>query len=563
MAPTVTPISVISRKSYGVLTRLMPSQTRSASTSRPPAIGITSGRYLRVRIKCWRRASVANWSSVGELGGGGSLLPQPRWYPLGDLHEARRRGDRLERGRLAALEQLVLRDRVRGRVAVLVDREVAEDPVRHLRVEQAVGGLRPAAARFGDRVQHDLHRLGAVCRVRVRLGPDLGAEVLHELLALRAELVVRLAGDADVHAERRATRVLPRVAERAEAVRRDERVALPEHSPEILDQLAAALALEAAEIDDVGARLLHLVRERLVARRLRIPGGEAGDLQAELLRRVPEVGRDAEAVGLLVVEDEDALVAELLREHRVRRALVVVGRDDPDVVPLAVRVVLVRLTGRRAGAAVREPDVGVGGAHHPYRPVGGAVQDRDDDLGASGVERPDDADHLLVVRVGVAVRRALAGVPLAGLRRRVVTRLVADVVAARLEVVLLEDELDRLRHLDRLRPARSLQREVGRDDVVGRRAALVDALTGRGGKRRHVAAASASGVRIATALLASATGCDEREYRNRRNEQPQKWAFPHNLLLRPATMTRRRHCAVAEVSGQRASRARPIGKRHG
>src|SRR5919108_728093 len=457
MAPTVTPISVISRKSYGVLTRLMPSQTRSASTSRPPAIGITSGRYLRVRIKGWRRASVANWSSVGELGGGGSLLPQPRWYPLGDLHEARRRGDRLERGRLAALEQLVLRDRVRGRVAVLVDREVAEDPVRHLRVEQAVGGLRPAAARFGDRVQHDLHRLGAVCRVRVRLGPDLGAEVLHELLALRAELVVRLAGDADVHAERRATRVLPRVAERAEAV----------------------------------------------------------------------------------------------------------SRDDPDVVPLAVRVVLVRLTGRRAGAAVREPDVGVGGAHHPYRPVGGAVQDRDDDLGASGVERPDDADHLLVVRVGVAVRRALAGVPLAGLRRRVVTRLVADVVAARLEVVLLEDELDRLRHLDRLRPARSLQREVGRDDVVGRRAALVDALTGRGGKRRHVAAASASGVRIATALLASATGCDEREYRNRRNEQPQKWAFPHNLLLRPATMTRRRHCAVAEVSGQRASRARPIGKRHG
>src|SRR5919108_3171222 len=546
MAPTVTPISVISRKSYGVLTRLMPSQTRSASTSRPPAIGITSGRYPRVRIKGWRRASVANWSSVGELGGGGLLLPQPQWCPLGDLHEARRRGDRLERGRLAALEQLVLRDRVRGRVAVLVDREVAEDPVRHLRVEQAVGGLRPAAARFGDRVQHDLHRLGAVCRVRVRLGPDLGAEVLHELLALRAELVVRLAGDADVHAERRATRVLPRVAERAEAVRRDEREALAEGPAQVLDQLAAVLALEAAEVDDVGARLLHLVRERLVARRLRIPGGEAGDLQAELLRRVPEVRRDAEAVGLLVVEDEDALVAELLREHRVRRALVVVGRDDPDVVPLAVRVVLVRLTGRRAGAAVREPDVGVGGAHHPYRPVGGAVQDRDDDLGASGVERPDDADHLLVVRVGVAVRRALAGVPLAGLRRRVVTRLVADVVAARLEVVLLEDELDRLRHLDRLRPARSLQREVGRDEVVGARAALVDALTGRGGKRGPIAAASASGVRIAfAALLASAAGRDEREHRSRHDEQPQDWAFSHNLLLRPATMTRRRHCAVA------------------
>src|ERR671922_1118673 len=253
MAPTVTPISVISRKSYGVLTRLMPSQTRSASTSRPPAIGITSGRYPRVRIKGWRRASVANWSSVGELGGGGLLLPQPQWCPLGDLHEARRRGDRLERGRLAALEQLVLRDRVRGRVAVLVDREVAEDPVRHLRVEQVVGDLRPSAVGVLDGVQHDFHRLGTVRRIRVRLRADLAAEVLHELLAGRPELLVRLARDADVHPERGATRVLPGVGERAEAVRGDEREVLPERPAQVLDQLAAVLALETAEIDDVGA----------------------------------------------------------------------------------------------------------------------------------------------------------------------------------------------------------------------------------------------------------------------------------------------------------------------
>src|SRR5439155_2648353 len=95
-----------------------------------------------------------------------------------------------------------------------------------------------------------------------------------------------------------------------------------ERRAQVLDQLAAVLALEAAEVADVGTGLLHLVRERLVARRLRIPRGEARDLQAELLSRVPEVGRDAEAVGLLVVEDEDALVAELLREQRVRSALV-------------------------------------------------------------------------------------------------------------------------------------------------------------------------------------------------------------------------------------------------
>src|ERR671931_1661137 len=451
----------------------------------------------------WRRASVATrlLSLEDAWGEGASALPPGRYftYRLCDLHQARRRGDRLERGRLAALQQLVLRDRVRRRVAVLVDREVAEDPVLHLRVEQVVGHLRPRAAGVGDRVQHDLHRLCAVRGVRVRLGPDLAAEVLDELLARRAELVVRLAGDADVHAERGAAGVLPRVGEGAEAVRGDERERAAERPAQVLDQLAAVLALEAAEVDDVGARLLHLVRERLVARRLRIPGGEAGDLQAELLGRVPEVGRDAEAVGLLVVEDEDALVPELLPQHRVRRALVVVGRDDADVVPLSVRVVLVRLSRGRTRAAVREPDVRVGWAHHPHRPVGGAVQDRDDDLGAAGVERPDDADHLLVVGVGMAVRRALARVPLAGLRRRVVTRLVADVVGARLEVVLLQDELDRLRHLDRLRPARALERQIGRDDVVRLRAALVDALAGRRRQGRDPASAASAG-RLGAAL---------------------------------------------------------------
>src|SRR5919197_5810637 len=200
----------------------------------------------------WRRASVATrlLSLEDAWGEGASALPPGRYftYRLCDLHQARRRGDRLERGRLAALQQLVLGDRVRGRVAVLVDREVAEDPVRHLRVEQVVGDLRPAAAGFLDRGQHDLHRLRPVRRVRVRLRTDLGAEVLHELLALRAELVVRLAGDADVHAERGAAGVLPGVGERAEAVRGDERVRGSEGPAQVLDQLAAVLALEATEV---------------------------------------------------------------------------------------------------------------------------------------------------------------------------------------------------------------------------------------------------------------------------------------------------------------------------
>ena len=46
--------------------------------------------------------------------------------------------------------------------------------------------------------------------------------------------------------------------------------------------------------------------------------------------------------------------------------------------------------------------------------------------------------------VGLGVRRALARVPLAGLRRRVVARLVGDVVVAGLPVLLLEEEADRL-----------------------------------------------------------------------------------------------------------------------
>src|SRR5262249_27588915 len=198
------------------------------------------------------------------------------------------------------------------------------------------------------------------------------------------------------------------------------------------------------------AGLLDLRREARVRRGLRVPRREAGDWDPELRQRVLVVRGDAQAIGLLVVEDVDLLQAELLRVQRIRRALEVVRSDDTDVVALAARVVLVRLTGRGPRAGMRQTDVRVGRADHPDRPVGRAVEHRDLDLGATRVERTDDADDALVLRVRLRVRRALLGRPRTFLRRRVIARLVADLVLAGLEVVLLEDELDRFRHLHRL-----------------------------------------------------------------------------------------------------------------
>src|SRR5207237_8881466 len=119
--------------------------------------------------------------------------------------------------------------------------------------------------------------------------------------------------------------------------------------------------------------------------------------------------------------------------------------------------------------------VRVGRADEPDRAIRRAVQDRDLDLGTTGVERADDRAELLVLRVVVRVRRALARIPLAGLGGRVVAGLVGERVAPGLPAVLLEDEGDRLRHLDRLRTPGALERQVGRDEdlpaaVLDRRA---------------------------------------------------------------------------------------------
>src|SRR5207248_8368301 len=136
-------------------------------------------------------------------------------------------------------------------------------------------------------------------------------------LPRRTELLVRQTGDADVHVVGRRARAVDIRRDRREAVRRDDRDARAEPGPQILDQLAAVLADQAAEEDRVRPGLLDLVGKRLVRRGLRIPGREAGRREADARQDVLEVACDALAVRLLVVEDVHLFRAELLREQGV------------------------------------------------------------------------------------------------------------------------------------------------------------------------------------------------------------------------------------------------------
>ena len=125
-------------------------------------------------------------------------------------------------------------------------------------------------------------------------------------------------------------------------------------------------------------RRLDLVELRRVARRLRIPGLEARDLDPERLGRVAGRRRDAEAVGLLVVQDVDALDALRLHELGESGALVRVVRDDTGVVARARRVVLVGL--RRvapAGEVHRQTRIRVGRRDHRDAAVRRLVEHRD------------------------------------------------------------------------------------------------------------------------------------------------------------------------------------------
>src|SRR4051794_39001760 len=290
------PSSATLTKSDGVWTRLTASQRRSSATSRNPNAGaIPARRTPWIQEMFSRRASVAT-----------GKVRRRRAYTLLrlvvvslSLHQVLRGRDRLVGGLLAALD-LVDGDRVRVGVAVRVDRERPEDAVVDLGLKQLGRDVCARAVTLLDRGQEHLGRLCSVGGVRVHLSARLrGAEVLDELLALRAELLVRLPGDADVHPLGCIARAVDNGGDGREAIRRDQRDVLAEDRDEVLEELPAVLADEPADEDRVGAGLLDLRCEPGVRRRLRVPRREADALDAELVQRVAIVRRDAQAVGLL------------------------------------------------------------------------------------------------------------------------------------------------------------------------------------------------------------------------------------------------------------------------
>src|SRR3954453_9819345 len=258
------PSSATLTKSDGVWTRLTASQRRSSATSRNPNAGaIPARRTPWIQEMFSRRASVATGKVRRRRGYALLRLVVVSLF----LHQVLRGGGRLVRGLLPALD-LVDGDRVRVGVAVRIDRERPEDAVGDLRLEQLGCDVCARAVTVLDRGQKRLGRLCRVRGVRIHLSARLSrAEVLDELLALRAELLVRLPGDADVHPLGRIARSVDDGGDRREAVGCDQGHVLPENRAEVLHELAAVFADEPAEEHRVGAGLLDLGSETGVRRR--------------------------------------------------------------------------------------------------------------------------------------------------------------------------------------------------------------------------------------------------------------------------------------------------------
>ena len=118
------------------------------------------------------------------------------------------------------------------------------------------------------------------------------------------------AADRDVHALGRVARVGDRrgVVEAVRAEQQDLAV-VAEHLDLVLDQLATVQGDDAAEEDGLRVLAGDALEERLVVGLVRVPLVVAEHRDAERLRGVHEVVRDADAVGLAVVQDVDALDA--------------------------------------------------------------------------------------------------------------------------------------------------------------------------------------------------------------------------------------------------------------
>src|SRR5215203_4883220 len=133
-------------KSAGVLMRLTTSQKMSSATKSNPTIPVPLGRRGS-DASGWREASVVTVGPSRERPACRSRdsTRRVRLF-LRRLDEVGRRRDHLEVGLLAALD-LVDGDRVRRRVALLVDLERAEDAVLDVRLEQLLGDGRARPVR--------------------------------------------------------------------------------------------------------------------------------------------------------------------------------------------------------------------------------------------------------------------------------------------------------------------------------------------------------------------------------------------------------------------------------
>src|SRR5215213_4599756 len=421
------------------------------------------------------------------LAAGGTSLPaaETPCRLLGGL-----RLDHLVEHQLAALGLVSAVVAQRG-VAVLVDVVGPQRALAALRGEERVDHGLPIVAALGDRVAHDRHRLVAVYGVRVDLVLGLtvlGLVVLVELLAGGRELVGRERRSRQERLRLDLLRDLLREVHGRDAVG-SEQLGVRQRGVEVLVQLRRVVVDDAAREDGVRAAGLDLGRQRTVVGRLAVPGVVARDLDPELLRGGLRVLRDALAVHLGVVEDVDALDALVLHVLRLRGALDRVDRDDAPVVALAGRVVLVRLAGLGACAALGQAERRVRRADLQDP---GLVVDRDRDRRGAGVELAEIGDRVVVLGDLARVGRRLAGLPLARGRRRIVERHVLDRPVAALVALLLERELLAVDHVLGLRTRRALQRQ-GRVDgqrlvaaALGRRpAAVVVVATARGDAEGH------------------------------------------------------------------------------
>src|SRR5215213_5876755 len=464
MAPLVIPMTSCEANCAGSRTAWMNSRTTSA-TMRATARRELQLEDLMLFIRAPERGFAASpvvMSVLRSGAGAGSTGPAlaPSLLQLGDVEDA----VELE---LAALDVLD-RELREGRVAVFVEAPrgaFAENALVVFRGEDLLHHrltVRHAAGLLGgllDGVEHHVGRLVGVGGVGLDGLVLLLLVVLDELLALPGELALGQAAEGDVDSLRGVARLGEELVHE-DAVGSDEGDLVVGHAGAdlVLDELGRVILDDAAEVDGVRVGLRDLVHQRAVVGRRAVYPLAADHLYALILRGLLELVGEALAVSLLVVEDVDRLESLIQHQRDAGLALLVVGHDHAGVVELARRVVLLGLG--RVGAGLRQADVGVRRADHAEP---GLVEDRDLDRRAPGVERPDPADDLLVLRGRLRVLGALGGVPLPGLRRGVVQDLVLDVDVARLVVPLLQGQSNGVDHGRGLGPVCPLHRQVAHD----------------------------------------------------------------------------------------------------